>query len=159
MPATTVVDGTTLLLNGLGLREATVFDVDVFVAALYVEHKSTSAKALLNTDERKQVVLHFVRATSASDIESELEDGFEANAPKASPALKKRLYAWLEDLEVGESITFTYVPGRGLQIGIKGRVKGTIASTPFAQATLSLLIGPHPPNEGLRTGLLGGKCG
>ncbi len=33
------VDGRTLSLNGLGLREATAFKVDVYVAGLYLEQK------------------------------------------------------------------------------------------------------------------------
>jgi len=31
------VDSRTLLLNGMGLREATILKVDVYVAALYLE--------------------------------------------------------------------------------------------------------------------------
>ena len=156
---TVVVDGTTLVLNGLGLREATIFNVDVFVAALYVEHKSSSAKVLLSTEQRVRVVLHFVRDASAEKIASELDSGLQANAPKASAADKKKLFGWLSDLVVGDSMVFTYVPGAGLELKVKNRVRGTFAGTAFARAVLSVLIGPHPPNEGLRAGLLGGHCG
>src|SRR5215471_8790877 len=49
-----------LTLNGLGLRQATMFKVNVYVAALYVAQKSTDANALLASNTPKQLVLHFV---------------------------------------------------------------------------------------------------
>ena len=36
-----------LLLNGLGLREATIFKVDVYVAGLYVTQKTSDPAAIL----------------------------------------------------------------------------------------------------------------
>jgi len=159
LPDSVVVAGKTLVLNGLGLREATIFSVDVFVAALYVEHRSSSAKTLLSTDQHVQVVLHFVRDASAAKIASELEDGLAANAPTASAKDEQQLFAWLEDMAVGDRMVFTYVPGGGLELKIKDRVKGTFPGNAFGRAVLSVLIGPHPPNAGLRAGLLGGKCG
>jgi len=158
LPDSVVVDGKTLMLNGLGLREATIFNVDVFVAALYVEQKSTSAKVLLSTEQRVQVVLRFVRETSAETIADELDAGLAANAPSASSKDKRTLRSWIADVGVGESMVFTYVPGKGLELSVRGRVKGTFPGTAFARAVLSVLIGPHPPNEGLRVGLLGGRC-
>ena len=38
MPDSVTVETKTLSLNGLGLREATIFDVDGYVAGLYVEN-------------------------------------------------------------------------------------------------------------------------
>src|SRR5262249_28607114 len=139
-PATIDVAGTKLQLNGLGLREATFLDVDVFVAALYVQRRSSEAKALLTRDEPVRVVLHFVRDTTADTITEEMDQGYRANAPKVV-AQKKQLFAWLEDMTVGRALAFTYVPARGLEVSIGGRVKGTIAGAEFASATLAVLIG------------------
>lgn len=158
VPETVAVDGKTLQLNGVGLREATFLQVDVFVAALYVERKSNKAKVLLHTDQRVQMVFHFVRATSAAQIEGDLETGLQDNAPNASATYKRQLFGWLADLEVGDTMTFTYVPGKGLELKIRNRVKGTIASLDFARAVLSIMIGPRPQSEQLRAALLGGPC-
>jgi hypothetical protein len=155
---TVVVGGTTLQLNGLGLREATVFEVDVFVAALYVQRRSPSAKTLLARDEPARVVLHFVRDTSGATIAEEMEAGYRANTPEVSVAKKKQLLGWLEDLRVGQSIVFSYVPGQGLEVRVAGRTKGVIAGADFASATLAVLIGPEVTDEDLRAGLLGGPC-
>jgi hypothetical protein len=46
------VEGTNLTLNGLGLRQATAFKVNVYVAALYVVKTSSDAAALLGSNVR-----------------------------------------------------------------------------------------------------------
>ena len=43
LPDQLQVSGKTLQLNGLGLREATIFKVRVYVAGLYLEQKSTDS--------------------------------------------------------------------------------------------------------------------
>jgi long-chain acyl-CoA synthetase len=62
------LDGVNLVLNGTGLRQATVFKVDVYVAALYVPKASNDAATLLNTDAAKQMTLQFVRNVGANDL-------------------------------------------------------------------------------------------
>jgi len=157
-PDSVQVGGTTLSLNGLGLREATVFAVDVFVAALYVQHPASDAKTLLARDEPARVVLHFVRATGASTIADEMDAAYRANSPKASTKKKQQLFAWLKDMAVGQSIVFTYAPGKGLEVSVAGKVRGTIPGADFASATLGVLIGPTVADEDLRAGMLGGAC-
>jgi hypothetical protein len=152
------VAGTTLRLNGLGLREATVFDVDVFVAALYVQHTSSDAATLLHRDEPARVVLHFVRATDAATIAEEMDAAYRANSPSVSAAKKRRLLGWLSDMAVGQAIVFSYVPATGLEVRVAGKVKGTIEGAEFASATLGVLIGKQVADEELRAGLLGGRC-
>ena len=56
-----------MTLNGLGLRQATAFKVNVYVAALYVPKTSSDASALLAAAP-KEIVLQFVRDVGASDI-------------------------------------------------------------------------------------------
>ena len=51
-PDQTVVDGSTLALNGLGLRQATMLKVNVYVAALYVTKPSADSDAILSAPPR-----------------------------------------------------------------------------------------------------------
>jgi hypothetical protein len=95
--------------------------------------------------------------TSAETIADEMDKGYRANAPKVA-AKKKQLFAWLEDMAVGRALAYTYVPARGLEVSVGGRVKGTIAGAEFASATLAVLIGASVVDEDLRAGLLGGPC-
>ena len=157
-PERVEVGGTSLQLNGLGLREATAFDVDVFVAALYVQHTAPAAKTLLTRDEPARVVLHFVRATSASRIAKEMDAAYRANSPKIAADKKQRLFGWLQDMAVGQSLVFTYLPGQGMQVSVAGKLKGTITGAEFASATLSVLIGKTVADEDMRAGLLSERC-
>jgi len=151
-----------LTLNGLGLRQATLLKVNVYVAALYVAQKSTDANAILAANTPKHLVLHFVRDVDGADIKKAWEEGFEDNAKAQLPALKERieqLQAWMVDMKSGQQLTFTHKPGAGIEVDVNGTVKGTIAGDDFAKAFLSIWLGPKPPNAGLKEGLLGGPCG
>ena len=66
-PDRTVVDGSPLTLNGLGLRQATMLKVNVYVAALYVTKPSADSDAILSAPPPKQLILHFVRGVGRSD--------------------------------------------------------------------------------------------
>lgn len=152
------MDGVALKLNGLGLREATFLAVDVYVAALYVVQPSHEPHALIYGDSTTRVVMRFVRDVSMEEVRDELNTGLSDNAPRADKAKKKAFLALLKPLSEGDTLTFTYRPGQGLTVEGPGGVWGTIDGLAFARAVLSTLIGPEPPNEGLKEGLLGGPC-
>jgi hypothetical protein len=160
-PDRIVVDGNSLELNGLGLRLATMLKVRVYVAALYVASPSEDAAAILDSTRRKRLVLHFVRKVGAGDLKDAWQEGFEHNAADRLPALQARvdrLKGWMTDMESGQRLTFTIVPGSGTEVDVNGRVAGALEGDAFSAAFLSLWLGAHPPNPGLKAGLLGGSC-
>jgi hypothetical protein len=155
------VAGSSLTLNGLGLRQATFLKVSVYVAALYVAQPGTDAKALLESETPKQLTLQFVRAVDSDELVEAWAEGFEHNAKAQLPALKDRitkLEGWMTDVEVGDRLSFTYTPGSGLEVSVKGTAKGVIEGPDFTKAFFSIWLGNNPPNPGIRTGLLGGAC-
>ena len=156
------VDGSNLPLNGLGLRQATAFKINVYVAALYVAKPSGDPGALLGSNTPFQLVLQFVRNVGADDIRKGWSEGFEKNAKDQLPALKDRIAmvnGWMADIKTGERLTFTYKPGTGLQVDVNGTVKGAIKGDDFAKAFLSIWLGAEPPNPEIKAGILGGACG
>jgi hypothetical protein len=160
-PDQVLVDGNQLTLNGLGLRLATMLKVKVYVAALYVASPSNDAKAILDPATRKQLVLHFVRNVDAGDLKEAWEEGFESNAKKQLPALQERidrLKSWMADMKTGQRLTFTSKPGAGTEVDVNGKVEGRLEGDDFSNAFLSIWLGEHPPNPGLKAGLLGGSC-
>ncbi len=160
-PETAQVDGATLNLNGLGLRQATMFKVNVYVAALYVAKTSTDPNAILASSAPKELILQFVRDVDAADISKGWEEGFEKNAKGQLPGLKDRiamLTGWMADVKSGQRMTFVFTPGVGVQVHVNGAAKGTIKGDDFAKAFLSIWLG-DPPNPEIKTGLLGGACG
>jgi hypothetical protein len=155
-------DGGALKLNGLGLRQATILRVNVYVAALYVAQASKDADAILGAKAPWELVLHFVRDVGRSDLNKAWDEGFENNAKGELPALKERIETFkglMADMKVGERIVMSHKPGAGVRVAVKGAAKGTIAGDDFARALLAIWLGPRPPNADLKAGLLGGECG
>ena len=159
-PDQTTVGGNTLTLNGLGLRQATMLKVNVYVAGLYLAKPSTDPNAILAAPAPKQLILHFVRNVGRSDLNKAWEEGLEANAKDQLGALKERvekLKTLMADVKTGERLSFTHNPG-GVSVDIAGAPKGRVEGDDFAKALLSIWLGPNPPNANLKAGLLGGPC-
>jgi len=155
-------DGASLVLNGLGLRQATMFKVNVYVAALYLPARSTDANAIITANGPRELILQFVRDVDASDLRGAWEEGFAKNAGSQLAGLKDRiaqLNGWMSAMKTGQRLAFSYRPGAGVRVSVNGTAKGTIAGDDFARALFSLWLGPQPPNPEVRAGLLGGACG
>lgn len=160
-PEQVQIEDNTLTLNGLGLRQATIFKVNVYVAALYVAQVSTDPQALLGSNTPKELILHFLHNVSDDDLKKAWEEGFAHNTKEQLSALHERiemLKAWMVDMKSGQQLTFIHKPGAGLQVDVNGARKGTIKGDDFAKAFLSIWLGAQPPNPALKSGLLGGAC-
>lgn len=156
LPDAVNAGSTRLVLNGLGLR--TKFVVKVYVAGLYLPQKSSDADAILKSDEPKRIVMHFLHGVSKNQMADAFQESFRDNSPAASQQLKTdidRLSGALEPLKEQDEMIFTYIPGQGTTLTVKGQEKVTIAGAPFAQMLFSVWLGPKPPNAGLKKGLLG----
>jgi hypothetical protein len=162
LPDAVSVDGKPLVLNGMGLREATIFKVDVYVAALYVEHRSADAAALVTGEQLKQLRIHFVRDVSREDMLENMERALRAGAGAKYPALEARfnqLKSWMTALHSGDEFIITYRPNVGIDVLSGTRSLGPIAGKDYADAILRIWLGEHPPTPELKRGLLGGPCG
>ena len=78
------VDGNSLVLNGIGLRQATMFKVNVYVAALYMGKTSTEPNTILDSTVPKELILQFVRDVGVADLSKGWNEGFERRTPKRS---------------------------------------------------------------------------
>jgi hypothetical protein len=150
-----------LVLNGLGLRKATMLSVKVYVAGLYLSERSNDPAQILGADRQWRLVLRFVRDVDAPDIRDAFEEGFEKAADNKLDALRARidaLNAKIVDFEEGQYLSYDYDPAKGTVIDVNGATGAAIEGADFANALLKISIGPEPPNEDLKSGLLGGKC-
>ena len=82
-PEQAQIDGSTLTLNGLGLRQATFLKVNVYVAALYVTNVSSDPHALLGSNTPKELILHFLHKASDDDLKKAWEQGLRTT-PRSS---------------------------------------------------------------------------
>lgn len=158
LPDHVSVSGRELVLNGLGLREATVLMVDVYVAGLYVEAKSSDPGTLLSADQSKQLVMRFVRSVGKEKLAEAWTEGFDKNSGDLRTALAPslaKLNAAMADVKKEDRIILTYVPEAGVTVSVKGNDAAVIPGDDFQRVLFSIWLGPKPPNVSLREGLLG----
>ena len=153
--------GAELVLNGAGLRSRFMFRV--YVGALYLPKKTTSATAAINDAGAKRVALHMLRELPADQFVEALEDGLKNNNPAEElakfEAQVKQLRAMFEAVKVariGDVILIDMLPGAGSRITINGDVKTMIAGTDFSRALLRIWLGDKPADGNLKKGMLGG---
>ncbi len=159
LPDQATLEGTTLLLNGMGLRKAYGI-AKVYVAGLYLEKKTTSADEILDSDAPRRIELRFVRNVGRDDIVKAWTEGFEKNAGGRLAALRKRLDTLnraMPDLRVGDLLAFSAFPEKGVVVEVKGQVAATIPGADFARVLFAIWLGPDPPNAALKDGLLGAR--
>lgn len=157
LPDSVDVAGTTLVLNGMGLREK--FTFDVYVAGLYLEKKSGSAEEIIGSDTIKRMDMKFVRNVGKDKIVEGWTEGFDKNTPaKEIEGMRGKIGEFngaMADMAKGDAISIVYVPGKGTTVTVKGKETGPIAGADFARAVFSIWLGTNPPTASLKDGLLG----
>lgn len=161
LPDTYPLQGQTLVLNGIGLRTLTIFNVKVYVAALYLPERSNDAQKILKSNGPKVVLLQFLHAGSKADVEKQFREGERKNCgngecdPSDKPDFE-RLVAAAPAVEVGDTSTYVFTPGR-VRVYANQRVIGDFANPDLAYHLLEGFIGPKPPSPELRQQLLGNR--
>ena len=157
-PDTVTVDGKTLQLNGMGLRQKFVFKV--YVASLYVEHASKNPADIIKADEVRRVELKMLRDLEKKAVVDAIKEGFEKNAGAAGLApLQERLNKFTEkitDVKKGASLVIQYVPGKGTVVD-GGKDTYVAEGKDFADALFNVWLGAKPVDDNLKKGMLGNK--
>jgi hypothetical protein len=150
-------DNKELRLNGIGLRKEKAF-FKVYVIALYLERPTTNARAAIMNDEEKRIVISMLRDLSREQFVQAVEAAIIRNSSSEMPILRSRLDL-LEDAlpapRKGNVLSFTYLPGVGTVMRGQGR-ELTIRGKDFADALLSVWLGPKPIGGALKHQLLAG---
>jgi hypothetical protein len=145
----------TVKLNGLGLRKKAMFKV--YVGGLYLESPSKDAGAILATDEAKAIRMYFLRDLKKGQLVEAFQEGFDANAKDKAgqKAAFDKMLALVPDVKEGSTLTFTYVPGKGTTLQVADKDLGAFEGKGFADAVFSIWLGPKPPSEDIKKGMLG----
>jgi Chalcone isomerase-like len=151
------VNNQNLVLNGAGLRKK--FVVKVYVGALYLPSKQSSAASILAADTSRRMVMHFLYDVDKAKMAEAWTKGLALNTPNASAEVRtafKTISSWMEDVKEGQRIVLTYVPGIGTTVEVNGKNKGTIGGKAVADALLNTWIGPNPdPGADFKKAVLG----
>ncbi|HTP53138.1 MAG TPA: chalcone isomerase family protein [Anaeromyxobacteraceae bacterium] len=169
VPASIVVDGTALLLNGAGVRTvdsvnrhhdhaatpgSRVFlKVKVYVGALYLPRKMNDPASIVALDQPKAVRLTYLRGVARAKILEALKGGFESNSKdqlaELLPKLKLLEPAIPEEVREGQVLSVTYIPGQGSVVGVDAGPPVTVEGKSFADALFRNWLGPKPLDDGL----------
>ena len=155
LPDTLKAGEKTLKLNGLGLRKKALFKV--YVGGLYLESASRDAGAILTADQAKAIRMHFLRDLTKAQLVEAFQEGFEGNVKDRAPqkAAFDRMLALVPDVKEGSTLTFAYLPGKGTTLSAGSKELGVFEGKGFADAVFAIWLGPKPPSEDLKKGLLG----
>jgi len=151
-----------LQLNGAGLRS--VFFIKIYVAALYLESRKTTAEGVFADKGAKRIELHVVADEAGSErFVHGFRKGMEKNHDEAQLArLKERMeafekaFAGVKSVVRGDIIALDWLPGVATRVTLNGKELGRIEGEDFYLALLSIWIGENPVMESLKKEMLGG---
>jgi len=160
-PASVQLGGSTLLLNGAGIRYR--FVVRVYTAALYLMGRAATPEQALAATGPRRVQVHMLRDIDANELGRLLTRGMQDNAPRGEfsrfiPGMLAlaELFAARKRLRTGEHFSIDFVPGTGTRVLVNGRPESDVIAEPeFFNALLRIWIGSKPADEGLKEALLG----
>jgi len=154
--------GQVLQCNGVGLRAVAWFKG--YAAALYLGQRVRTTEQVLATPGAKRLQMRMLVDVDTEEFIKAFHKGIARNAPPAGqPALQARMARFDELLRaVGnvkrrDVIDLDWLPGRGMQFGLNGQLRGEpIPGDDFYAALLLIFIGDKPVDAELKIGLLGG---
>ena len=157
------VDGQMLELNGLALR--TRMYVKVYVAALYLPQKTSSAQAAIEGRGAKRMVLVMMRDATAEQFRQSIEGGMERNnsaedlerVRPQTEALFAKIRA-IGEARAGMRIVLDYAPSSAATtLSVDGAAQGaSMAGEEFFRALLRIWLGERPSQADVKRALLGG---
>jgi len=150
------IQGRPLLLNGFGQRLYSFMKIPVYVAALYVQHLSTDAQAIIHSSEIKLLTIAFQHDVSAADARDAWREGFDDNcrAPcRLDPGDVSRFLSLVPSIRAGDVYVILFTPD-GATVQADGRPIGSIAMRQFAEVMLATFLGPRPASLELKRDLL-----
>jgi hypothetical protein len=151
------IEGTQLVLNGIGLRTYSILGVHIYVAGLYLQTPSHDANEILRSSERKMLQIHFLHDVDVSDARNAWRTGLLENCAspcKLSPDTVARFLAALQPIHSGEDVTLLFGHD-GLTAFDDGHLIGRVPDLVFSEAMLASFIGLHPATTRLKQELLG----
>ena len=162
MPDTMDAGGTQLVLNGAGVRtKRIVMNVDIYVGGLYLQERSSDAKAIIAADEPMAMKLHMVSKLITSErMEEATTEGFDNATGGNTAPIQQHIDAFMavfkEKIVPDDVFDIAYVPEQGVVVHKNGKPSGVVdGGLPFKQALFAIWLGDKPAHEGLRDGMLG----
>lgn len=159
LPATMKAGDQNISLNGGGIRKKLFFKL--YVGGLYVQSRSSDAKAIINADEAMAVKLEITSGMISSENMSEaINEGFEKSTDGNTAPLKDKISKFVDTFKKSEIVEgnvfdVIYVPGTGVQSYKNGELQSTIEGLDFKKALFGIWLCDEPADEDLKEKMLG----
>jgi len=158
VPESVVVSSKTLRLNGAGVR--TKFFFDIYIGALFLPGKASTAAAVMNMPGPKQVSMTFLYSeVTREKLTAAWDEGFENNLSATElAALKDRLEQFnglFVTAHKGDDFTFKFLADGTTRVVVNGKEAGHIEGDDFQRALLLVWLGDKPADRDLKLGMLG----
>lgn len=150
-------DGTTLVLNGAGVRRKFFFKI--YAAGLYLPTRQTTSEAIVNLPGPKRVRMHFLyKEVDREKLIIGWQEGFANNLDSASLAqMSSRLTQFnqlMRTMRQGDVIDLDFLPEEETQVRFNGELQGRIEGADFYAALLQVWLGKNPVDSDLKSALL-----
>ena len=161
---TVTVDGTSLQLNGAGIRTKVI--LNIYAMGLYLPQPAKTADAALASPPPRQIRIQLLRALSGATFADALIDGLKQNQPAEAlapfqssiDALRQAIAAHSEFPE-NSIVLITEEKNGAVQIVINDKpMLAPITQSGFFSLLLSIWLGSNPVQESLKNALLQGSA-
>ena len=146
------------VLNGTGVKSR--WFLDLYVAALYLPHKSKDDSYIVNCD--CPFVLKIVVTSSwvsAKNFKNSVDYYFNESLNGKIGPLQDKIELFKKsfgnEININDEIDLVYHPNIGLKTYINGVYKNTISGLEFKRELAKLWLGDKPLDLNLKNGLLG----
>lgn len=158
---TSVVSGSTLKLNGAGVRYKAVFKV--YTAGLYLEKKASTPQDVASTRGPQRLSITMLREIDSAELGKLFSRGMEDNMDRAAfskliPGVLRmsQIFSEHKKLQAGDQFMIDWIPGMGTVITVKGKPQGEPFKEPeFFHALMGIWLGNAPADWKLKDALLG----
>ncbi len=158
LPDTENFEGTTLVLNGAGVREK--LWIDLYAGALYLTKKSSNAEAITAANNPMSIKLHIVsKLISSGKMIDAVNEGFENSTNgKIAPLegkIKQFTNMFMDEIKKNDVFDIVYLPGKGVVVYKNDIEKGVIDGMEFKKALFGIWLSNRPADDDLREAMLG----
>ena len=158
IPVKISYDKKTLQLNGSAIRKVSMFNVKVWVSALYVESSTNSASELIDSKATKIIDLHALYDVTATDSVKGWRIAFDDNCESKCSVLApeiQRFYKSVPTFKKGTAYRYIFT-AEDVKILLENQEIFSSANQDFRTLLLKTWIGPKPPSEDVKKSLLKG---
>ncbi len=160
---TSSLSGSSLQLNGAGVRYKAVFKV--YTAGLYLEKKASTPAEIMALKGPKRMSITMLREIDSTELGKLFSRGMEDNMERKAfskliPGVMRmsQVFSDHKKLKEGETFVLDWIPGTGTVLTVKGQVEGEPFREPeFFNALMRIWLGPKPADWQLKDALLGKK--